>query len=198
MQTPGAPPECPWRTTTARRSLLKCAVAGFVELALLRVPALAQDDPRSARPKTGDVLVRATEGATTPLTAADIVAGPPVMAWAMDPLEKIVRNGSRFNQVLILRLDPAKLSTETLARAAEGIVAYTPICTHSGCDVSDWIAAEQLLHCNCHASSFDPKDGARVTEGPAPRSLPALPLTISDGTLMVAAGFTDRVGFDVA
>jgi Rieske Fe-S protein len=199
MKNPGAGPECPCPAiNVGRRSLLKGTVGALVELSLLRVTALAQDDPQSMRPKAGDVLVRATEGAAVPLTASDIVAGPPVLAWAMDPVENIVRNGSRFNQVLLVRLDPATLGADTQARAANGIVAYTPICTHSGCDVSDWIADTQLLHCNCHSSSFDPKDGARVTEGPAPRSLPALPLTVSDGTLVVAGGFTDRVGFDVA
>ena len=43
-----------------------------------------------------------------------------------------------------------------------------------------------------------PKDGARVTDGPAPRSLPALPLAVSNGTIVVAGPFTDRVGFEVA
>jgi Rieske Fe-S protein len=60
------------------------------------------------------------------------------------------------------------------------------------------MANEQLLVCTCHSSTFDPKDGARVTDGPAPRNLPALPLTVSHGMLVVAAGFTDRVGFEVA
>ena len=77
------------------------------------------------------------------------------------------------------------------------MVAYTTICTHSGCDVAE-LTDDQLLLCPCHSSTFDPKDGARVTDGPAPRSLPALPLTISEGRLVVAGAFTDRVGFEVA
>jgi Rieske Fe-S protein len=82
--------------------------------------------------------------------------------------------------------------------AADGVVAYTAICTHSGCEVVDWLADERLLYCSCHSSKFDPKDGARVVDGPAPRSLPALPLKVVDGRLVVAKPFTSRVGFESA
>jgi Rieske Fe-S protein len=192
-------PDCPCLTMIARRrSVLKGAAGAVLELTLLHVTGFAQDDPLSVRPKPGDLLVRAADSAGTPLTVADVPPGPPVVAWPMDPVERVVRKGSRFNQVLVLRLDPTKLSAQTQARAADGVVAYSTICPHSGCDVAEWIADEQLLVCTCHSSTFDPKDGARVTDGPAPRNLPALPLTISDGMLVVAAGFTDRVGFEVA
>jgi len=199
MTIASGPPDCPClRLITERRSLLKGAAGAFVELALLGIPGFAQDDPQLLRPKAGDVLVRTTDATATPLTAADVLPGPPVVAWPMDPVERVVRKGTRFNQVLVVRLDPTTLSAETRERAADGVVAYTTICTHSGCDVAEWIADSQLLFCACHSSTFDPKDGARVTDGPAPRSLPALPLAISNGTLVVAAGFTDRVGFEVA
>jgi len=75
-------------------------------------------------------------------------------------------------------------------------VAYTAICTHSGCEVSDWIADQETLSCPCHDSLFDPKDDARVVDGPAPRVLPALPLKLVDGKLVVGGPFTSRVGFE--
>jgi Rieske Fe-S protein len=37
-----------------------------------------------------------------------------------------------------------------------------------------------------------------VVDGPAPRPLPALPLAVADGKLVVAAPFTTRVSFDPA
>ena len=43
---------------------------------------------------------------------------------------------------------------------------------------------------------FDPKDGGRVVEGPAPRMLPALPLKVVDAKLVVAKPFTAAVGFE--
>jgi len=97
---------------------------------------------------------------------------------------------------LLLKLDPEKLSPETRARSANGVVAYTAICTHSGCEVDQWLPAEELLYCPCHDSKFDPKNDAKVVDGPAPRVLPALALNIVDGKLIVAKPYTSRVGFE--
>jgi Rieske Fe-S protein len=119
-----------------------------------------------------------------------------MMAWAMDPSDKTVRKGSRLNRVMLLRFEPEKLSATTKSRAADGVVAYTAICTHTGCEVTDWNAADQILFCPCHASKFEPKDGGKVVDGPAPRDLPALPLKVVDGKLTVAKPFTARVAFD--
>ncbi len=58
----------------------------------------------------------------------------------MDPANKTVRSGSRLNQLLLVRLAPETLSPETAPRAAGGVVAYTAICTHNGCDIDDWLA----------------------------------------------------------
>ena len=199
MQGAGALPDCPCVTMMTRRcALVKGAATALIGLTALPVSSFAQDDPLSIRPKPGDLLMGGIDPAAAPLTVSDVRSGPPVLAWPMDRVERVVRNGTRFNQVLLLRLDPTELSADTQAHAADGIVAYTTICPHSGCDISEWIADEQLLLCDCHSSTFDPRDGARVTDGPAPRSLPALPLAIADGTLVVASGFTDRVGFERA
>jgi Rieske Fe-S protein len=166
-------------------------------LTLAPVHAAGQGDGASARPREGDLLVRIGDDSLKPLIPADIPpAQAPVMAWAMDAAERIVRSGSRLNRVLLVRLESEALSASTKGAAADGVVAYTAICTHSGCDVSDWLEAEQLLYCSCHQTKFDPKDGARVIEGPAPRSLPALPLKVVDGQIAVAGPFTARVGFE--
>jgi Rieske Fe-S protein len=158
-----------------------------------------QDDAASARPREGDLLVRSADAEKQPLTAADLPAGArPVLAWAMDPSDGTVRSGSRLNRVLVVRLDPASLTPETRARSAEGIVAYTAICTHEGCEVDDWLAAEQILYCPCHGTKYDPKDNAKVVEGEAPRPLPALPLKLDDGRIVVAGAFTARIGFQTA
>ncbi len=127
----------------------------------------------------------------------DIAAGAmPTTAWPMDPIDHVVRSGLRFNELLLVRVDTDKLAASTRPRAADGVIAYTAICTHSGCDVDDWLAESQLLSCSCHSSVFDPKDGGRVVDGPAPRALPALPLKVVDGKLVVAGPFTARVGFE--
>jgi Rieske Fe-S protein len=60
------------------------------------------------------------------------------------------------------------------------------------------LAADHVLHCPCNFSLFDPRVGGGVVAGPAPRALPALPLALVDGNLVVAKPFTTRVGFDPA
>ena len=77
------------------------------------------------------------------------------------------------------------------------------ICTHLGCSPTyrpelgpadlgaDWLGG---FFCPCHQSKFDVRDRARVVDGPAPRPLPALPLRIVDGRLVVAGPFTARPG----
>ncbi|MGH9383750.1 MAG: ubiquinol-cytochrome c reductase iron-sulfur subunit [Vicinamibacterales bacterium] len=179
----------------ARRSILQGA-AGWVLAWMTPVPAAAQD-ARAARPAAGDLLVRTSDKTLAPLAPDDIpVAATPVIAWAMEPGDQVVRNGTRLNRVLLVRLDPDVLGEKTRSLAAEGVVAYSAICTHTGCDVGTWLDDEQVLYCECHESKFDPRDNAHVIDGPAPRSLPALPLKVVDGRLVVAGPFTSKVGFE--
>jgi rieske iron-sulfur protein len=182
-----------------RRTALKAAIALSVGVSLSRSPALGQDDQAMLRPQAGDWLVKIGDADLMPLAPEAIpVAAQQTMAWAMDPRSRIVRSGSRLNRVLLLRFDPDTLAAETRARAAGGVVAYTAICTHNGCELTDWLGEDQTLSCPCHATKFDPKNGARVIDGPAPRPLPALPLALAEGRLVVSRSFTTRVGFEVA
>jgi rieske iron-sulfur protein len=158
--------------------------------------ALAQTDPTRERPREGDLLVAIGTTTSEPLKPSAISLGDKqMMAWPIDPASNTVRSGSRLNKVLLLRLDPEGFDPETKERDAEGIVAYSAICTHTGCDVTTWHPDRQLLECPCHYSFYDPKEAAKVVSGPSPRRLPALPLKIVDGRLVVAKPFTGRAGF---
>lgn len=185
------------RFCAGRRAILEGGLGLGVGWCLAPVRLFAQTDPASSLPKTGDLLVRAGVTDLRPLTPDDIALNEaPTTAWAMDPAGKTVRSGSRLNAILLVRLDPSRLSEATRSLAAAGVVAYTAICTHSGCEVSDWLAENQILSCPCHDSLFDPKENGKIVDGPAPRNLPALPLKIVDGKLAVAGPFTSRVGFE--
>lgn len=176
---------------STRRGFL--TLVSLLGLELAGAPALAE--PASERPKEEDVLVAIANEKAEALGLADIpLGGPPVLAWPMDPATNTVRKDSRLNKILLLRLDPAALNGTTRERAAEGVVAYSAICPHAGCEVSGWAAEQQLLECSCHFSHYDPREAAAVIDGPAPRPLAALPLKIVDGKLAVAKPFTGRVG----
>jgi Rieske Fe-S protein len=174
-----------------RRDML--AIASVIGASLAPIPASAE--PASERPKEGDLLVSIENETTEALALGDIpIGGPPVLAWPMDPADKTVRKQSRLNKILLVRLDPATLVGVTKDRAAEGVVAYSAICPHAGCEVNVWAADQQILECSCHFSHYNPREAAAVIDGPAPRALAALPLKIVDGKLAVAKPFTGRVG----
>jgi rieske iron-sulfur protein len=157
---------------------------------------LAQTDPARERPHEGDLLVGVGTASPEPLKPGDLpLDSRQTFAWPMDPATSTVRNGSRLNKVLLLRLDPEGFDPETKEHAADGVVACSAICVHTGCDVTNWHPDQQLLECPCHYSTYDPKEDAKVVSGPAPRRLPALPLKIVDSRLVVAKPFTGRAGF---
>ena len=156
----------------------------------------AQDGGAKARPRAGDQFVFAAgERQDQVIAPADLAPdAAPLLAYPIDPQTQVIRKGSRLNQIVLVRLAPEHLTDSTRRYAAEGIVAYSAFCTHRGCPVIGWEAEARMLKCPCHDSQFDPKDGARVSGGPAKRRLAALPLRIADGALMAAGGFKGRLG----
>src|SRR5215469_13354858 len=171
-----------------------------IELGLCLVLAprvvCAQTDAKRERPREGDLFVAVESATSEPLKPDDVPPrGKLTMAWPLDPTDNTVRDGSRLNKVLLLRLDPESLDPVTRDRAAQGVVAYSAICTHTGCDVTVLHPESQRLECPCHYSQFDPALAAKVVSGPAPRPLPALPLKIANGRIVVAKPFTGRAGF---
>jgi Rieske Fe-S protein len=177
----------------SRRDVLAAASLLGVNVAVSSAVAPATAEPADERPKEGDYLVAIDATNMQPLEAKDI-AGPPVIAWPMDPAAKLVRNGSRLNKVLLVRLDPATLVGATRERGAHGVVAYSAICPHAGCEVSGWVEEQKILECPCHNSRYNPREGAAIVDGPTTRGLAALPLKIVDDKLVVARPFIGRLG----
>ena len=188
-------------TEQTRRALLMSALATTACLACSTQVHAGEDAPGSdERPQKGDLLVF-SEGDKEgkPVTAADLpTGGPPVHAWPKDPKTSVVRSASRLNEILIIRLDPAEFDEQTKARAVDGIIAYSAICAHAGCPVTAWVKSDvgdkDVFKCMCHNSEYDPRAGAQVVFGPAPRRLATLPLALADGSLSVAGNFIGKVG----
>ena len=184
-----------------RRTVILTALATAAGAAAC-TPAAADDDQPGSdeRPQKADVLVFAEgEHAGEVIKPEDVkLNGPPLRAWPKDPKTSVVRKGSRLNEVLIIRLDPAEFDDETRARFADGVVAYSDTCTHAGCPITAWVKGatgdKDVFKCFCHNSEYDPRHGAEVVFGPAPRRLAALPLAIVDGSLVVAGSFVGKVG----
>ena len=188
--------ECVAPRLLSRRTVLKSALGVGLSLQFVGLAAGDTEDVKRTRPQMGDLFMfRRGDRQGQLIIPQDLpLGGPPVIAYPLDPGTQTLRGGSRLNQVLLVRFAQEELAEPTRAVAAEGIVGYSAVCTHTGCDVTGWKDETKYLVCPCHASTFDPKDRARVVSGPAPRPLAVLPLQLVDGKVTVAGSFSGRVG----
>ena len=168
-----------------RRRILRWAIrvgTGAFSLALL-LPALAlRTLTREVQDVTaGDTLVYATgDQAGLPVDIAALAPGTAVQVFPEG------KSDNERNLIELVRL-AADLPT--------GLVAYSAICTHLGCTVLPRLSEQGYIVCPCHGSVFDPAAAARVVSGPANRPLPALPIEVSSGGVVRAAGgFEGPVG----
>lgn len=180
----------------ARRRNLLAGAAAWALLPAGELLAQPKPNPRMAKPQPGDLLVFADgDRKGEPVKAGDVIKGEnPRFAYPMDPASRTVRDGSRINLVLLVKLDPAEFSEKTRPRAAEGVVAYSAVCTHYGCQITVTHQDARAVVCNCHGSTFDAGNNGEIVVGPATRRLASLPLKAVDGALVVAAGFSGQLG----
>ncbi|MBQ0932067.1 QcrA and Rieske domain-containing protein [Ideonella alba] len=172
----------------SRRRVIRIASASLAApLAMAALPAAAA--------AAGDRLVEEdAEGAPQPLRLSDLKPGKPLVAWPLDTQRGAPRDETRLNKIVLIRLTEAEMAADTRARAAGGVLAYSAVCTHQGCDVKTWLSKEKALVCYCHSSKFALLDGGAVVGGPATRALPAVPLRLEGDQLVIAGAFTAPPG----
>ncbi|MFL5822882.1 MAG: Rieske (2Fe-2S) protein [Solirubrobacteraceae bacterium] len=87
--------------------------------------------------------------------------------------------------------------------APQGILAFSKICPHAGCAISEYRyplypngpQQQPAFTCPCHYSTFLPGRGGELIYGPAGRELPQLPVMIdSQGYLAAGGPFREDVG----
>lgn len=187
----------------SRKGFFLLAGSGAVGLlgAALLIPAL------SCGPEANRVLTRSpwrrgrrlvTER-NEPLAAASIVVGELVTAFPQGADKQQLAS-----PVVVVRIPPDELDLPSDRRswAPQGLLAYSKICTHAGCAVSEYryplydpTAPGPALVCPCHYSTFSVTNGGHRIFGPAGRALPQLPLEIDgDGMLVAGGDFSGRVG----
>lgn len=186
---------------TGRRSMLTGAIAlaALAPMAMVSGAAGAQSaapaPTRSPKPEPGDKLAfMIGPKAGKEVKPADIEVGkPPVLAYPMDPATGKVLI-SKANLLTVVRLKPADLKPTSARNAADGIVAFSSLCTHYGCPITTLHPSQTQIVCNCHGSVFDAGNRGAVTQGPATRRLAMLPLTLKDGALVVSGKFDGPLG----
>jgi ubiquinol-cytochrome c reductase iron-sulfur subunit len=133
-----------------------------------------------------------------PYRAADIEEGSLYQAFA-ENADKREFGAS----LVVVRLPKDELHLGEMAGYdADGIVAYSDICTHAGCAITLYrvptfrpVEPRPAFVCPCHYSTFDPARGGEVIFGPAGRRLPMLPLVVDGrGFLRARGNFNDVVG----
>src|SRR5256885_17224076 len=146
------------RSAWPRRAVLRAALGAGAFLCAPRHAGAQAGDLRTQRPQAGDRFVFAGgERIGQVITPGDLLAGkPPLMVYPIDPSSRVVRDGSRLNQVLLVRLAVNELDEETRAGSADGVVAYSGVCTHTGCDGTLWQAQARPIRRPCHESQVDP------------------------------------------
>ncbi len=179
---------------TRRRFLIRMLLTAFGGLAAaLAIPVF------SLGPAPGRELFTTAWRRGSRLVDID---GRPVRAadLAVDAVTTVFPEGHAGDaqaQTLLIRVptELLRLPTDRAAWAPEGYVAYSKVCTHAGCPVGLYRAAERKLICPCHQSTFDVLDGARPVFGPAARPLPQLPIQLQpDGTFVALGDFEEPVG----
>jgi Rieske Fe-S protein len=115
--------------------------------------------------------------------------GPPTEAPADSPVAHPTAAGSAGTE-----LGPASdvpvgggtvfesLEVVVTQPTAGRFVGLTAVCTHTGCIVDKVV--DGLIECPCHGSRYR-LDGT-VAGGPAPRALPARPVTVVDGSIVLS------------
>ena len=178
-----------------RQAMLGAALAlsPFVEHPGARARSTRRDSQSSRNPAIISFFSAGRRRAS-PLAADDLeLGGPQAQAYPADP-KGVVRDGSPLNLVLLVRVGNDGLDEQTRKLSADGVVAYSAICTHQACPVNQWSNEKKAMVCSCHGSTYDPKNSAKVIFGPAPLPLAGLPLKSENGVLIVAGGFDGPVG----
>jgi quinol---cytochrome c reductase iron-sulfur subunit len=180
--------------------LMGGGAAGLVGAALL-TPAL------SCGPEANRILsrspwrrgLRLVTESDEPIAADGVVVGELLTAFP-EGAEK----EDFASPVIVVRVRPDELDlpSDRQGWAPGGLLAYSKICTHAGCAVSEYryplydpTAPGPAVVCPCHYSTFSVTEGGKRIFGPAGRALPQLPLEIDgEGNLVAAGDFSGRPG----
>lgn len=130
--------------------------------------------------RKGSVLVR-DDG--TPIRVTDLDVDSALLVFPQNAVE------DAMSQTTLVRVTDAEVP------GTHGYLAFSRVCTHAGCPVALYRAADRQLMCPCHQSVFNVLAGGAVVSGPADHALPQLPIAVGDDGVLHALGdFPEPIG----
>lgn len=106
-------------------------------------------------------------------TSAPAEAAPTVAGFRLFPVAEVPVGGGKISDA----------DEVVVTQPAEGeIRAFSAVCTHAGCLVSE--VRDNEIYCPCHGSLFSAEDGS-VIQGPATEPLPAVAVAVSGGDVLL-------------
>lgn len=154
---------------------------------------------RSLGPSPGDSLshtrwspgARLVDGSGRPVNVSDVAVGGLVTVFP----DGYVDDANA--QTVLIHVDDQPVVTRPGREdwSPSGYLAFSKVCTHAGCPVGLYQQKTNQLLCPCHQSLFDVSKGAKPVFGPAPRSLPQLPLAVdTEGNLIAQRDYAEPIG----
>jgi ubiquinol-cytochrome c reductase iron-sulfur subunit len=145
--------------------------------------------------KAGDRLV--TENGR-PLRPGDLEPGGILTVFPESQVDDLTAPDAAQSATLLINVGDANKFEVQKKRVGWNIgpvVAFSKICTHAACPVGLYNQESHQLVCPCHQSTFDVLQDCKPVFGPAPRSLPQLPLAVNaDGYLIAQSDYHEAVG----
>jgi Rieske Fe-S protein len=178
-----------------RRDLLKssCVLAGTAALITAGGSLPAYAEPQKDAPQIGDVFVFASGPKKGSVVMVDdvVLDANPLSVVAKDP-NGAVREGDNFT-ALLYRVAKDKVPADMAADTVGGLMAYSAMCTHQGCVMTDLHKPIDAVDhafgfiCPCHDAIFDPLQEGKNTGGATSATLAYFPIK-SDGGKIVISG----------